>query len=140
MTVNQELEFICLNFICFDFSSLFSAPSKLSLKSSGPYVQSLHGSSLPYFYVSDWKENQSTEYTNRHNGGSGSFWFGSCASGTRWPASLKMSENESNDYKWVELAKASLQVQPVPISIDSALILVYISVCDVPKYLSVTNI
>lgn len=51
-----------------------------------------------------------------------------------------MSENESNDYKWVELAKASLQVQPVPISIYSALILVYISVCDVPKYLSVTNI
>lgn len=40
----------------------------------------------------------------------------------------------------VELAKASLQVQPVPISIYSALILVYISVCDVPKYLSVTNI
>lgn len=47
-------------------------------------------------------------------------------------------QKESNDYKWVELAKASLQVQPVPISIDSALILVYISVCDVPKYLSVT--
>lgn len=51
-----------------------------------------------------------------------------------------VSRCQSNDYKWVELAKASLQVQPVPISIDSALILVYISVCDVPKYLSVTNI